>query len=284
MSRHERLFGTTASSPWQYAAVAVIGLIFFQITACILTRQRARRLFDTWSVLTVGLVCSFTLVVRGAYFPRQVLSTALVCAWSIRLAFYLFRRQTSTANVGAGEVLPRILWATVCSLPVVLVNEIQIHAYHITASELMGCLICVLALAFETVADTQKNNWHTKIRGARPGKSAEEPPVCHTGLWALSRHPNLFGELVFHWGVYFVVQPVLPIWILVAPVLNTFMLLMGGFKKQERQRNGTYALFPSYASYRFRTSPIFPMPQRAYASFTAGFKNALCCEVQDFDL
>lgn len=284
MSRHERLFGTSASFPAQYAAVAVVGCILLQITACILTRQRARRLFDSWSVITVGFVCSFTLFVRGAYFPRQVLSTALVCAWSMRLAFYLFRRHTSIANVGAGDVLPRILWATVCSLPVVLTNEIQIHAYHITVSELIGSMVCVLALAFESVADNQKHAWHNKTRGTRPAKGSDEPPVCHTGLWAFSRHPNLFFEIVFHWGIYFIVQPVLPIWVVLAPVLNMLMLLMGGFKKQERQRNGSYALYPLYATYRFKTSPIIPMPQRAYTSLTSAFKNAVCCEVQDFDL
>lgn len=283
-SRHERLFGTSASHPAQYAAVAVAGCILLQITACILTRRRARRLFDTWSVLTVSIVCVFTLVVRGAYFPRQVLGTVCLCAWSFRLAAYLYKRHQLVDTVSAQDVLPRILWALTCSLPVVLVNEIQIHAYHVTPTELVGCTMCAVALVFETIADAQKHAWHLTRRSNRPTKCSEEPPVCHTGLWAWSRHPNMFGELVFHWSVYLIVQPVLPAAAVLAPVANTAMLLLGGFAKLERQRNGQYALYPQYAIYKFKTSPLVPMSPGLYARLSTPFKTRFCCEVQGFDV
>jgi steroid 5-alpha reductase family enzyme len=282
-TRHERLFGTSASHPAQYAAVAVVGCILLQITACILTKRRARRMFDTWSVLTVALVCAFTFVVRGAYFPRQMISTVCVCAWSVRLAVYLYRRQLVSDTVGVQDVLPRILWTFTCSLPVVLVNEIQIHAYHITLAECLGCLLCLTSLTFQTVADAQKQAWHTLHRATRPAKSADEPPVCHTGLWAWSRHPNMFGELIFHWSVYLIVQPVLPASAALAPAANTLMLLLGGFKKVERQRNGLYALYPQYALYKHRTSPLIPTPPRIYGRLSSVFKLRCCCEVQELD-
>lgn len=283
-SRHERLFGTSASHPAQYAAVAVVGCILLQITACILTKRRARRLFDTWSVLTVAIVCAFTLVVRGAYFPRQVISTACVCAWALRLASYLYRRHLPSDSVSAQEVLPRIVWAFTCSLPVVLVNEIQIHAHHVTTTEVVGCVLCLLSLAYEALADAQKHAWHAAHRDGRPGKSAEEPPVCHAGAWAWSRHPNLFGEMLFHWSIYLIVQPVLPVVVALAPAANTAMILLGGYTKQERQRNGVYALYPQYAMYRFKTSPVVPLPPRVYGRLATSFKGRCCCEVQDFDL
>jgi steroid 5-alpha reductase family enzyme len=94
----------------------------------------------------------------------------------------------------------------------------------------------------------------------------------------------MFGEIGVHWSIYLIVQSVLPPALACAPIINTLMLLMGGFKRLERQKNGLYALYPHYAAYRFRTSPLVPLSPKVYMKLSTTFKARCCCEVQDFDI
>ena len=276
-TRHERLFGTKASTPLQYALLAILSCILIQISLCLLTRRRPRRLFDSWSVTAVGVVCFATLLIRETFFPRQVFATCLVCAWSTRLAYFLYTRQyVAKDEVTAGEVLPRILWSFVCSLPCVLANEFQTHSDVFSPSEKLGFFLFALGLSMETLADRQKQAWHAANHNERPSKTSAEYPICTVGLWRYSRWPNYLGEVLVHFGVFFVVSSVLPPAVIILPILNTCMLYFGAYLKHERRRNATYGLYPLYSLYRTETSPWLLLPPALYAR--ASFK---CCETDD---
>jgi steroid 5-alpha reductase family enzyme len=87
-----------------------------------------------------------------------------------------------------------------------------------------------------------------------------------SGWWHYSRNPNLFFEIVFHWGIYFIVKPVNSPFVVFSPLFNTLMImyLPGGISTREKDRNKRFELYPAYVSYRDSTSPCFPMSPRVY--------------------
>ncbi len=55
-------------------------------------------------------------------------------------------------------------------------------------------VITAAAIAMESVADQQLRRFMTSPRAPRD--------ILDSGLWALSRHPNYFGEVLFWWGIW----------------------------------------------------------------------------------
>ncbi len=83
------------------------------------------------------------------------------------------------------------------------------------------------------------------------------------GLWAYSRHPNYFGEMLVWWGVFLVVLSTpRGIWTIVSPLTITFLLLrVSGVTLLEKTIVDSR---PDYADYQRRTSAFFPwFPKRS---------------------
>ena len=101
----------------------------------------------------------------------------------------------------------------------------------------------------------------------RPSPSEAEPPVCATGLWRLSRHPNLFGEALFHAGLAVLVARVMPLPVLIAPaalVYWTALSAAGPRASLERQKETLFSAYSRYIDYAHSTSPFVPMPPALY--------------------
>ena len=60
--------------------------------------------------------------------------------------------------------------------------------------DLIAALVTVLAIWYEMTADNQLRRFllSRKTKGQ----------LLKSGLWAYSRHPNYFGEVLFWWGLY----------------------------------------------------------------------------------
>ena len=61
--------------------------------------------------------------------------------------------------------------------------------------DIAGLLICLFAVGIEYLADEQLR----KFKLSNPVKGAN----MEKGLWAISRHPNYFGEILFWFGLFF---------------------------------------------------------------------------------
>lgn len=136
--------------------------------------------------------------------------------------------------------------------------------------EFLGLGIAFAALAFETVADIQKNQFLLEMK-----KSGQRNMVCNVGLWRYSRHPNYFGEWMVWNGLivasvpsWFHLQSVeaLPVWIMLGAGLlylsrgmYVFLVYQTGavpseyFSVQKR---------PGYKAYQDTTNQFFPGPTR----------------------
>lgn len=64
---------------------------------------------------------------------------------------------------------------------------------------LIGTGIFLFGWLWESVSDYQLQQF--KSKPAHRGK------ILQTGLWALSRHPNYFGEIVLWWGLWLLLLP-----------------------------------------------------------------------------
>jgi steroid 5-alpha reductase family enzyme len=119
----------------------------------------------------------------------------------------------------------------------------------------LGTVGFVFALMYETLADLQLNTF------LKADRKPDE--FLQTGLWAYSRHPNYFGEIMVWWSLFIIaLAPVasanaIPVVLaaLVSPLTITFLLLkVSGIPLLEARRQRD----PSFQLYKKRVSALIP--------------------------
>jgi steroid 5-alpha reductase family enzyme len=92
----------------------------------------------------------------------------------------------------------------------------------------------ILFLLGAYIADDQLREF---VAGGQFDRSA----CLTTGLWAYSRNPNYVFECFFHWAVAIWSLRVAPVWILIGPAFNTFVLIVSAILKERHLRSGPRA-------------------------------------------
>jgi steroid 5-alpha reductase family enzyme len=201
---------------------------------------------------------------------RSILLLGLVVIWAVRLGTFLFRRIRKAGKDARFDELktsfPRFLltW-TLQGLWVSLTLSAALAAITSTIRKgldifaLIGFLVWILGFAFEVIADTQKSRF--RADPANKGK------FIHTGVWAWSRHPNYFGEIVLWIGVMIIALPVLQGWqwvTLISPVFVTLLLTrVSGVPMLERRADEKWGGQEDYEAYKERTPVLIPRPRRS---------------------
>jgi len=153
----------------------------------------------------IGLAAAVPLLSSAGNPQSVLLSSSAVILWSVKLASFLLFRATklgndarldvtlSTVGGAVGFWAVSFIWGLVCSLPHTL-GSTMTSVPNVSQSSVplvVGSLIYALGLATETVSDLQKWNF----KQSNPGI------FCDTGLWAISQHPNFFGNLLVWSGI-----------------------------------------------------------------------------------
>jgi steroid 5-alpha reductase family enzyme len=233
-------------------------------------RQRGKRNVGIVDVLWGKL---FLLAALAYAWPfgtvplRGLLVIALVAAWATRLAVYIALR---SADAGedyryreirrrnepnfAFKSLYLVFWLQ--ALLAWLVSLPLLAAQRGTAPlgwlDLAGALLVLGGLGVESIADIQLARFK-----ADPGNHGR---VLDRGLWRYSRHPNYFGECCVWWGFACFGLAAGAWWVLVSPLLMTWLLLrVSGVALLERTIGDRR---PAYAEYVRRTSAFLPLPPR----------------------
>jgi steroid 5-alpha reductase family enzyme len=193
---------------------------------------------------------------------RQLVVTALVFAWGIRLTYNWAR--------GWGG-LHHEDWRYVdlyARGPKWLISLFGIHLFP-TIQVFLGCLALLPALGrgaapwnaldgialivtagailIETVADEQLRRF---------AKRGESGAIMAEGLWAWSRHPNYFGELSFWWGLFlFALAADGAWWTVVGPLAMTLMFWFASIPMLDRR---SLERRPGYAAHMARVGAIVP--------------------------
>lgn len=206
--------------------------------------------------------------------PWQFIISIITMTWSLRLGFYMGLRHYKSDDEDRRYALMRrkngksFWWSSlfkVFLLQAVLMWIIaspQHAAFAITKNLeqptnisvfLIGLSLFASGFIFETVADYQLFKFKAD--------SKNNDRTMNQGLWAWSRHPNYFGEMVLWWGFGlcgFAISGAW--WAFVGPALLTFLLLrVSGVTLLEQH------LLPEkkgYESYIKNTSRFIPLPPK----------------------
>lgn len=229
--------------------------------------KQTERFYDLTGSLTYIGVTLFALVASGSTDVRSVLLAALVLVWAGRLGSFLFRRiRQEGSDARFDDIKPNaprffVAW-TLQGLWVFLTLCAALAA--ITAREpaplgvldAVGLLIWCMGFGIEVVADRQKS----AHREAHPGQFVD------SGLWAWSRHPNYFAEIMLWVGVAVIASSTLRGWqwvTMISPVFVAFLLMrVSGIPILETRADERWGGEPAYEQYKSRTPVLLLRPPK----------------------
>lgn len=203
--------------------------------------------------------------------PRSGILVALSCVWAGRLAAHLARRnighgedyryQAMRAKQGSDLAFARwsLVWVFALQATIAWLVSMPLQLGQIGGPPIMGVvgiagvLVFAAGFLFEAVGDAQLAAF--KRDPANKGK------LMTRGLWALTRHPNYFGDACVWTGLALIALEAPLGWAaLFSPALMAFFLVkVSGKALLERKLRKTY---PEYAAYAQRVSGFIPWPPR----------------------
>ena len=223
---------------------------------------QTERFYDLTGSLTYISVTLFALALSQGIDGRSLLLTLLVCIWAGRLGTFLFRRIRADGKDARFDAIkpsaPRFLVAwtlqglwvflTLCAA---LAAISSLDPASLGLRDVVGLAIWVVGFSIEVVADRQKSDF----RRRRPGHFVNE------GLWAWSRHPNYFGEIVLWVGVATIASSTLRGWqwvTLISPVFVYLLLTrISGIPLLEKRADERWGGDPAYERYKSTTPVLF---------------------------
>lgn len=230
---------------------------------------QSERFYDLTGSLTYITVTTLAVLLSPAVDARSVLLLVLVVVWAARLGTYLVRRIRRAGKDDRFDAIKpsffRFLNAwTLQGLWVTLTLAAALAAITTTTRRdlgvvaLAGLLVWAAGFAVEATADLQKSRFR-----ADP---ANKGRFIHSGLWAWSRHPNYFGEIVLWVGVAIVAVPVLEGWhwvTLISPLFVALLLTrVSGVPLLEKAADERWGGQDDYEAYKARTPVLVPRPPR----------------------
>jgi steroid 5-alpha reductase family enzyme len=223
--------------------------------------------YDLTGSLTYVSVTTLAVALTPEVDGRSILLLVLVVIWAGRLGTYLFRRIRRAGRDERFDQIkksfPRFLIAwTVQGLWVSLTLAAALAAITTTVREelgvvtLIGTLVWAAGFGIEAAADRQKSRFRAD--------TANKGRFISGGLWAWSRHPNYFGEIVLWVGVAVIAVPVLQGWqwvTLISPVFVALLLTrVSGVPLLEKRADEKWGGQDDYEGYKARTPVLIPRP------------------------
>ncbi|MDJ0748174.1 MAG: DUF1295 domain-containing protein [Woeseiaceae bacterium] len=198
---------------------------------------------------------------------RSAIVAGMVLIWSIRLASFLFLRISRAGKDSRFDTMKHrpmrfflawtlqglwVLLTAACALAIITGGNrepLGIIGY-------VGIAVWIIGMSIEIIADRQK----TAFRADPANKGR----FIATGLWAWSRHPNYFGEIVLWTGMAIIAIPVLQGWqwaTLISPVFVFFLLTkVSGVPLLEAAADERWGGQEDYETYKQNTSVLVIRP------------------------
>ena len=230
---------------------------------------RTEHYYDLTGGLTYLSVTGLAVVLSQPLDLRSTLVVGMVSIWAIRLAGFLFvrvKRVGKDIRFDSVKTKPStfLVWWTLQALWVLTTMAaalaIVTGGERISMSWLgwIGFGVWLFGFAVEVAADAQKSSFKND--------PVNQGQFIRTGLWAWSRHPNYFGEIVLWTGVAIMAIPVLTGWqyaTLISPVFVSFLLMkMSGVPLLERKADERWGGQEEYEAYKAATPVLIPRPPR----------------------
>jgi steroid 5-alpha reductase family enzyme len=247
------------------AVVLVIQWVGFIVAYLLQTEM----FYDLTGSITYISVTIMAVLLSPVVDGRSILLLILVVIWAGRLGTFLFRRILKAGKDARFDDIKvsfvrflnawtlQGLWVTF-TLAAALAAITTTTRKELGLLALIGTLVWVLGFSVEATADAQKSRFR-----ADPENKGK---FIDTGLWAWSRHPNYFGEIVIWIGVAIIAVPVLRGWqwvTLISPVFVTLLLTrISGVPILEKRADEKWGEQEDYQAYKERTPVLIPQPPR----------------------
>jgi steroid 5-alpha reductase family enzyme len=219
-----------------------------------------------------GGITYITVTIAAVYFAsdldlRAQLAAAMVIVWSARLASFLFLRISKSGKDSRFDNIKNrparffLAW-TLQGLWVLLTAGAAFavitggKAVPLGILGILGIAVWAIGMLFEIVADRQKSAFRSD--------PANHGRFISSGLWAWSRHPNYFGEIVIWVGMAIMALPALQGWqyvTLISPIFVWFLLTkVSGVPMLEEAADERWGGQDDYEEYKRKTPVLVPRP------------------------
>jgi steroid 5-alpha reductase family enzyme len=223
---------------------------------------RTEHFYDLTGGITYITVTAFAVAVASELDLRATLVAAMVMVWALRLSTFLFLRISKAGKDDRFDQIKQrpvrflmawtlqglwVLLTAAAALAVITGGERE----PLGAIGIAGIVVWAAGMLIEIIADRQKSAF--KADPVNAGK------FINTGLWAWSRHPNYFGEILLWTGMAIVAVPVLQGWqwaTLISPVFVAFLLIkVSGIPLLEAKADKLWGGNEDYEAYK-RNTPV----------------------------
>ncbi|MDA9784946.1 DUF1295 domain-containing protein [Gammaproteobacteria bacterium] len=225
-------------------------------------------IIDTAFAPIILLITLLAIFLSNAPIIIKSIIFTSVSIWSIRLTYLMLQRK-----IGHGEdarytklrdwkkpglnlnlftlrqvyfLQGVVIWCV--TLPIQFVLSVDKNAV-ISLINQIGLVIIVIGFIWEVISDIQLNNFKNN--------PIQTKDFLKTGLWAYSRHPNYFGEVVFWWGIYiFSISNYFSLISIIGPVVFTYLIFnITGVKTMDKRMSKNY---PGYKDHINSTNAMIP--------------------------
>jgi steroid 5-alpha reductase family enzyme len=232
--------------------------------------RQTEHFFDLVGSLTHLSAVACALSLSANLDARALILAAMIIVWAVRLGAFLARRvrrdgfdrrftliKTDPARFFLYWTMQG-LWVFM-TLAAALAAITSTHREPLSWIAGIGIAMWCAGFAIEVVADRQKRAFRKAPENA--GR------FITSGLWAWSRHPNYFGEILLWLGVATIAAPALAGWQWATLISPLFVLLLltkaSGIPMLEDSADARWGSDPAYQAYKDRTPVLLMLPPKA---------------------
>ena len=262
--------GSTTVGP--IALFAACGILAYLINWVVFVPSnlaKTEHYFDLTGSITYLSVVVVALAFGDDLDARAVIVGLMVMVWAVRLGSFLFRRIRRDGRDGRFDTIKTdslrffmtwslqglwVLLTTAAALAVITGSERR----SIGWVGIVGLAGWIAGVGIEVAADQQKSAF--KRDPSNAGR------FISSGLWAWSRHPNYFGEIVLWTGIAIIAVPVLSGWqwvTLISPVFVALLLTrVSGIPMLEARAEERWGNEEEFQTYTKNTPALILRPPR----------------------
>ena len=230
---------------------------------------QTEKFYDLTGTLTYLTVTWYTLYMSSEKFTNlngaSIAIVLFISLWAIRLGSFLFSRihkdgedkRFRTIKPSATQFFMtwtlQGLWVSLCSMCALTAISSE-SGVVVNAFYYLGVGLFIYGFYTEVKADNEKS----KFRSAPENRDK----FITTGLWAKSRHPNYFGEIVLWAAIAVISLPSLSglqYITLISPIFTYVLLVhVSGVRMLEARGQKKWGHLEEYKAYQKSTPMLFP--------------------------
>ena len=251
---------------WPAMTALALGAFAIQWLAFIPARLfQTERFYDLTGSITYIAVTLAAISAATAPSGAQWLIAIMIFIWAGRLGSFLFRRihaaggdqrfdhiKVSSSRFFVAWTLQGA-WVVMTSCAA-LTAILSAEQTAVGVIYVMGAVMWVAGFVIEVMADQQKSRFR-----ADPANAGR---FINVGLWARSRHPNYFGEILLWAGIAVMAVPYLSgtQWVVMLSPLFVYALLtrISGIPTLARRGQQLWGEDPTYQAYVANTPRLLP--------------------------